>query len=133
MDLATWATIATSLGGFFVSVAAFVSMRRMRAAEAFDKEEQAKERAKSRARLEDEITERVLSRANVDNERLSKEVERLRLELQNERAERIKDAQRISALEDELDKSRAENVAKDRIIAELKSNGTFPAVRAELR
>jgi chromosome segregation ATPase len=92
-------------------------------------------------KLEDDITERVLARADKELEKMQKrldaeiesraadkaasdaEIKRLSNELQKERDARIEDAKRISALENELDR-------REKRIKELEGNsGTFPAAR----
>jgi hypothetical protein len=105
--------------------------------------------------LEDTITERVLLRSDKEMEKMQRqldreialreserakadaEIEKLRIELQNERAarglieQRLIEAQaRISVLEDERDRYIADNLKKDARIKELEAgSGTFPAAR----
>jgi predicted RNase H-like nuclease (RuvC/YqgF family) len=147
-EIATMLTALAALGGLFLSAAAFVSMRRMRAAEAQEKEEKARTEKASRAKLEDEITEKVLARANKELDKLQgrldvevaarladkllyeAEIEKLRNEVHTERSARglietklIEAQQRITALEDEL-------LKREKRIKELESNsGAFPAAR----
>lgn len=111
----TLAEIA-SLIAVFVSLYAIIAQRRVKAAEALERESNS-------AKLEQEITDKVLLRANLEIEAQNKRIEALRIELQNERAARglletklIEAQQRISALEDELDK-------RDKRIKELEGNG----------
>jgi len=102
MDTANFITALIALGGLSLSIASFVSMRRLRRAEARN--------------VEDEITERILNRANAETERQQKEIDDL-----NKRMSDMADL--INTMEDELeDERKARRAAVERAeVAERKN------------
>lgn len=130
-ELVTLMTALVAVGGFGLSVASFTSLRRMRAAEAAKIEASARTEKTNNARLEDEITERVLKRADSEIAAQEKKIDDLQAALMVEQAARNADKAQHEARHEALRMElQAEREAREK--ERLEHDREINAVRAEL-